>query len=109
MLNRRIFETIGVRYSDLSKMQAIVADVHALLSKHEDIDENRILIVNFDAFNASSVDFFIYTFTKTINWVEYHSVKQKILLEIADIVAGHGAEIAFPTSTIHLETVQPES
>ena len=109
MLNRRIFETIGVRYSDLSKMQAIVADVHALLSKHEDIDQNRTLIVNFDAFNASSVDFFIYTFTKTINWVEYHSVKQKILLEIADIVAGHGAEIAFPTSTIHLETVQPES
>ena len=90
-------------------MQAIVADVHALLSKHEDIDQDKILIVNFDAFNASSVDFFIYTFTKTINWVEYHGVKQKILLEIADIIAGHGAEIAFPTSTIHLETVQPES
>jgi MscS family membrane protein len=109
MLNRRIFETIGVRYSDLSKMQSIVADVHALLSKHEDVDQNKTLIVNFDAFNASSVDFFIYTFTKTINWVEYHGVKQKILLEIADIIAGHGAEIAFPTSTIHLETVQPES
>ena len=108
MLNRRIFETIGVRYSDLSKMQAIVADVHALLSKHEDIDQAKTLIVNFDAFNASSVDFFIYTFTKTVNWVEYHGVKQKILLEIADIIAGYGAEIAFPTSTIHLEKVQPE-
>jgi MscS family membrane protein len=35
-------------------------------------------------------------------------VKQKILLEIADIIAGYGAEIAFPTSTIHLEKVQPE-
>ena len=109
MLNRRIFETIGIRYNDLGKMKAIVADVYALLADHEDIDQSKTLIVNFDAFNASSLDFFVYTFTKTINWVEYHGVKQKILLESADIIAGHGAEIAFPTSTIHLETVQPES
>jgi len=60
------------------------------------------LIVNFDAFAASSADFFIYTFTKTTKWALYHQVKQDVLLKVSDIIAGHNAEIAFPTSTLHM-------
>lgn len=64
------------------------------------------MIVNFNQFAASSLDFFVYTFTKTTNWIEYHQVKQDVLLKISDIIARHEAEIAFPTSTVHLpETV----
>ncbi|MGD9660720.1 MAG: hypothetical protein AB7U63_05550, partial [Porticoccaceae bacterium] len=48
----------------------------------------------------------IYTFTKTTNWVEYHHIKQDVLLKIAAIISAHGAEIAFPTSTIHLANSQ---
>ncbi len=107
MLNRRIFETIGLRYCDISKMERIVAEVSALLRNHPEIDPDRTLIVNFDSFNASSVDFFVYTFTKTVNWVEFHAVKQRVLLEIAEIIERHGAEIAFPTSTVHLESTKP--
>lgn len=107
MLNRRIFETIGLRYCDISKMERIVAEVSALLRNHPEIDPDRTLIVNFDSFNASSVDFFVYTFTKTVNWVEFHAVKQRVLLEIAEIIERHGAEIAFPTSTVHLENTKP--
>jgi MscS family membrane protein len=107
MLNRRIFETIGLRYCDISKMERIVAEVSALLRHHPEIDPDRTLIVNFDCFNASSVDFFVYTFTKTVNWVEFHAVKQRVLLEIAEIIERHGAEIAFPTSTVHLESTKP--
>jgi len=58
--------------------------------------------VNFDSFGASSLDFFIYTFTKTTDWIEYHHVKQKVLVAVIDIIEGQGAEFAFPTSTIHL-------
>lgn len=108
MLNRRIFETVGIRYGDISKMSDIVSEVKTMLLEHADIDKERTLIVNFNSFSASSVDFFVYTFTKTTNWVEFHEIKQDVLLKISRIVEGHGAEIAFPTSTVHVETIQFE-
>lgn len=102
MSNRRIKETIGIRYADIGVMAAIVADVKAMLMTHEAIDTTKTLIVNFNTFNASSIDFFIYTFTRTVIWDEFHAVKQDVLLKIADIIAKHGAEIAFPTQTLHI-------
>lgn len=102
MRNRRIYETIGVRYCDVGKMQAIVDEVRAMLASHPDIAPERTLIVNFNAFAASSMDFFVYTFTKTTDWVAFHGIKERILLEIVRIIESHGAEFAFPTSTIHI-------
>ena len=104
MKNRRIFETFGIRYDDLPHMRSVVADVHAMLAAHEDIAKDRTLMVNFVTFGASSLDFFVYTFTKTTDWATFHQVKQDVLLRIADIVAAHGAEFAFPTQTLHVHT-----
>ena len=102
MRNRRIYETIGVRYCDAGKMQVIVDEVRAMLASHPDIAPDRTLIVNFNAFAASSMDFFVYTFTRTTDWVAFHGVKERILLEIVSIIESHGAEFAFPTSTVHI-------
>ncbi len=107
MSHRRIKETIGIRYQDIGKMSAIVADVKKMLAEHPEIDETQTLIVNFNAFADSSLNFFIYTFTKTVAWVHFHAVKQDILLRIADIIASHGAEIAFPTHTLHIDRLPP--
>lgn len=110
MQNRRIYETIGVRYDDAAKVKSIVDDVRRMLIDDDDIEtDERTLIVNFNAFNSSSLDFFVYTFTKTTNWVEFHQIKERVMLKIMDIIDGHGAEIAYPTSTIHLaSTPEPE-
>ena len=102
MRNRRIYETIGIRYDDVARMGAIVGDVEAMLRAHADIDADKFLMVNFDAFAPSSLDFFVYCYTRTTDWAQYHQVKQDVLLRIAEIIASHGAEIAFPTSTVHL-------
>jgi MscS family membrane protein len=102
MTHRRIKETIGIRYDDVEKMDAITAEVREMLIKHPDIDESQTLMVNCNAFAPSSVDFFIYTFTRTTVWTEYHVIKQDVLLKIAGIIAAHGAEMAFPTSTLYL-------
>ncbi|MGB5440012.1 MAG: hypothetical protein WBN57_07730 [Gammaproteobacteria bacterium] len=45
---------------------------------------------------------FVYTFTRTTVWTRYHETKQDVLLKISDIVAAHGAGIAYPTSTLHM-------
>ena len=102
MTNRRIYETIGIRYADVGQMASIVDDIKAMLQQHEDIDSDQTLIVNFLAFNASSLDIMVYTFTKTTQWVPFHEVKQDVLLKISDIIEGYGAEVAFPTRTLHL-------
>jgi MscS family membrane protein len=108
MLNRRIYETIGIRYQDGRLMHQVIEDVRTMLENHEDIDHDQTLIVNFNAFGASSLDFFVYTFTKTTNWVEFHKVKQDVLLKILEIVHNVGADCAFPTRTLHLDSL-PES
>lgn len=102
MLNRRIYENIGIRYDDAAKMHAIVNDVREMLRTHEDIDSQQTLIVNFNSYDASSLTFMVYCFTRTVQWVEYHQVKEKILLRILDIITSHGAECAFPTTTLHV-------
>lgn len=108
MTNRRIYEIVGVRYDDIAVVKPIVDDIKAMLREHADIDNDQTLIVNFNTFGPSSLDILIYTFTRTIVWVEYHQVKQDVLLKIAEIIAKHNAEIAFPTSTIHLAGGLPE-
>jgi len=103
MTNRRIKEVIGIRYDDIAQIPAIVDEVEALLKAHKDIDQSESLRVYFNYFNASSLDFNVYAFTKTTSKDEYQRVKQQILLDVADIIAKHKAEIAYPTQTLHIQ------
>jgi MscS family membrane protein len=105
MTNRRIYETVGIRYEDSEKMDGIVNDVKQMLLSHPEIDTSATLIVNFVSFSASSIDFFVYTFTKTTEWVRFHEIKQDVLLKIMAVIDQHGAEMAFPTSTLHVESM----
>lgn len=106
MSHRRIYETIGLRYDDVDQLKVIIDDVREMLQSHPEIDTTQTLMVNFNEFASSSLDFFIYTFTKTTNWAKYHEVKQDVLLKISDIIAHHHAEMAFPTSTVHLNKLE---
>ena len=106
MYNRRIYEVIGVRYDDIAAVKTIVDGIREMLQSDADIEsESRSLMVNFVAFNASSLDIMVYAFTKTTNWAEYNNIKERILLAIYDIIDAQGAEIAFPTSTVHLASM----
>ena len=102
MSNREIYEVIGIRYDDADKMEAIVGDVKAMLDGHPEIEHEKICMVAFNTFAASSLDFFIYCYTKTTKWAFFHDVKQDVLLRTLAIVHAHGADVAFPTSTVHL-------
>ena len=104
MTHRRISETFGLRYSDMEQVKAITDEVREMLNGHPEIDGEQTLMVHLNAFSESSIDFFIYCMTHTVNWQKFHEVKQDILLQIGDIVRRHGAAIAFPTRTLDLET-----
>ena len=102
MSHRRIKETIGVRYDDIAVLPKILEETKTMLKDHKEIDHDQIIMVNFDNFGASSLDFFVYAYTVTTQWAKYHEVKQDVLFKIAGIIEKHGAEIAFPTSTVHV-------
>ena len=78
----------------------------ALLQQHPEIDTTQTLMVNVNAFGASSLDFFIYCFTKTVNWQHFHVVKQDVLVKILAIVDKHGADVAYPTQVISLQQAE---
>ena len=101
MKNRRIYEYMGLRYEDIGKMPAVLADIRAMLNARPDIDKGKMLMVNFDRYGDSTIDFFVYAFTTTTGWGEFHRIKEEVLLEIAAIVENRGAEFAFPTRTVH--------
>lgn len=109
MFSRRIRETIGIRYQDASLMGEITKQVKHMLQTHPDINQDLTLMVNFDVFNSSSLDFFIYTFTRTTDWAEYHKIKQDVLIKILDIIEGLGAECAFPSRTLYVDSFPHEA
>ncbi|MFA7521579.1 MAG: mechanosensitive ion channel family protein [Halothiobacillaceae bacterium] len=109
MTHRRIYEHIGIRYNDIKVMDTITREVETMLREHSDIADDQTMIVKFNAFSASSVDFMLYTFTRTVNWIEFHRVKQDVLLKVVDIITSHGAELAFPTRTLYLKDESAET
>ncbi|MBI5430748.1 MAG: mechanosensitive ion channel family protein [Nitrosomonadales bacterium] len=102
MSHRRIRETIGLRYDDLDKTVAIVEEVRSMLEAHPEIDTEQAVVVAFDQFADSSLNFVIQAFIKTTDLARFHAVKQDILLAVSHIIVRHGAEFAFPTRTLHL-------
>jgi len=97
MTHRRINETIGLCYSDIGKVSVIVEDIRAMLRARPEIDQNQSVVVNFDKFNDFSLDIVVRALSHVTSGVEFQQLKQDILLQIAEIIARHGAEVAFPT------------
>ncbi len=103
MTNRRINEIIGLRYSDIGVIEAIVADIKTMLAANPEIDPAERLSVTFDRFADSALNIAINTFTLPMEKERYLEIKQEILLKVAAIITQHGAEIAFPTQTLYIE------
>lgn len=103
MTNRRIYETVGIRYDDSSAIDRIVEQVTNYLKAHDGIDQEQTLMVSFTTFAPSSLDFFVYCFTKTQSGPIFYKIKQEIMLQILQIIEDNGAECAFPTTTIHMQ------
>ena len=103
MSHRRIHECIGLRYQDISKIGNIIKDVREMINKHSDIDTSQSILVAFNSFNSSSIDFFIRAYTNPVEWEAFHLIKEDILFKIHEIISEHNADIAFPSRTVYVE------
>lgn len=107
--NRRISQTIGIRYDDAGSLPKIIEDVEQMLVAHPGVDEKDTLVVKFTNFGASSLDFMVYAMMHETDWARAKAVRHDVLLKIIDIVLDNGAEFAFPTRTLHMINEQPEA
>ncbi|MFW5815749.1 MAG: mechanosensitive ion channel family protein [Wenzhouxiangella sp.] len=106
MSHRRIFEHIGLRYQDQHVIRPVIDDIRTMIENHEDLDATQTTMVHFNVYGPHSLDIMVYCFTKTTVWTTYHGVREDVLLKIGEIIASHGAEIAFPTRTVKLEQAE---
>ena len=101
MYNRRIRANISLRYEDLGKIDGVTKEVRKLLQQHPDIDQSQTILVNFNEWDASSINMMVYCFTKTTVWKEWLDIQQSIFLDIAGIVQQSGADFAFDCTTLY--------
>lgn len=101
MTNRRIMETVHVRYRDIDKIPAIVAEANEMLDRHPGI-EHDFFILRFDSCGDFALKVLLYAFTVSTDYTDYMCVKEDILLKIAAIVRKHDAELAIPVSNVYM-------
>ncbi len=108
MKKRRIKTTIGLTYdTGPEKMAEAVKMIRELIKSDPNIRDDFYL-VNFDSFGAYSLDIFIYCFTVTTDWTEFLNAKQEFLLNIMSGIHDLGLNFAFPTQSLHLESLPGE-
>lgn len=133
-VGRQIKMDIGITYD--SKKEDIrrgIQEIEEMLLKHPDIspasakfNKKRVsggrlvavgdeyglkntTFVKLKAFGDFAIIFEIYTFSKTVNWMEWLNVKEDIMFRIMDILENNNLEFAFPTNTVYLKKDQKDS
>ncbi len=109
MTNRRIYWKIGVVYGTSVDQLKIIRDgIMDYLQNSDEIEQPPKVaqFVRVDASNDSSIDFMIYTFTKTTDWGEWLRVKEEFAFFIKELVEEKaGTSFAFPSTSLYIESM----
>jgi MscS family membrane protein len=107
MPKRRVKMNVGVTYSTSpEQMEELVTRIRDLLLNDDGVDQD-FMLVRFIDFGASSLDVFLYYFTKSIKWDEHLAVRERVNLKIMRVIREMGLSIAFPTRSIYVESLPP--
>lgn len=102
MSHRQINVMIGVRYDDANVVAPIVKAIEDMLRQNSGIDRSQTILVSLMELAPSSLNININCFTKITESIKFRPLLQEIYLKIIAIIAAHGAECAFPTTTVHI-------
>jgi|TARA_B100000242_G_scaffold108582_1_gene75540 MscS family membrane protein len=104
--NRRISWVIGLEYRTTSEqLNNIKKEILNYIKSDKDFktSDDVLLSVKIDQFAASSIDIKLICFTKTSNFKEWLNIKDKLAIEIKNIVERNKASFAFPSTSIYVE------
>lgn len=102
---RRIKLFLGLTYATKpSQMQAFVEGLRAIVAAHPDTRKDRYEI-HFNGFGAYSLDVLFYVFVKVDSWSDELRARHELLLSALELADRLGVEFAFPTRTLHLDSM----
>ncbi|MDC0417865.1 mechanosensitive ion channel family protein [Candidatus Pelagibacter sp.] len=102
--NWRIRWTITLQYNTtVDQLKKIRNDIEAYINKNEDFNQSLGVAVRIEKFSDSSIDLLVRCFTKSGSWNDWLEVKEKLAIEIKQIVEGNKASFAFPSQSIYIE------
>jgi MscS family membrane protein len=102
--NWRIRWTITLQYNTtVDQLKNIRDDIEAYINKSEDFNQSLGVAVRIEKFSDSSIDLLVRCFTKSGSWNDWLEVKEKLAIEIKQIVEGNKASFAFPSQSIYIE------
>ena len=104
--NRRISWVIGLEYRTTSEqLNNIKKEILNFIKGDKDFktSDDVLLSVKIDQFAASSIDIKLICFTETSHYKEWLNVKDKLAIEIKNIVERNKASFAFPSTSIYVE------
>ena len=87
----------------VDQLKTIRNEIETYINNNEDFDINVGVAVRIDKFSDSSIDMYVRCFTKTNSWNEMLLVKEKLAIEIKQIVENNKAAFAFPSQSIYVE------
>lgn len=106
---RRLEMTLGIEYgSTPQQVLSVVQAIREMLQGHELVERDSV-VVQFVAFNESSLDIMIICFVNTPDWADFQAAKQDINLKIMGLLAERGVPIAFPSLTVFLQPTEAQA
>ena len=95
---------INLQYdTTVHQLKTIRDQIEDYIKKNEDYKPELGYAVRVDKFSDSSIDMYIRCFTKTDDWDEWLAVKERLAIQIKQIVENNKASFAFPSQSIYVE------
>jgi len=96
--------TITLQYNTtIEQLKKIRDEIEKYVTTYKDFKTSLGHAVRVDKFSDSSIDMYIRCFTVTDDWDEWLAVKERLAIEIKQIVEKKNASFAFPSQSIYVE------
>ena len=87
----------------VEQLKKIRNEIEKYITTSKDYETSLGHAVRVDKFSDSSIDMYIRCFTVTDDWDEWLKVKERLAIEIKQIVEQNNASFAFPSQSIYVE------
>jgi len=102
--NWRIDWAITLQYdTTVDQLKKIRNEIEDHIKKSDDFDKAVGIAVRVEKFSDSSIDMRVRCFTASNSFATWLEVKEKLAIEIKQIVEGNSAAFAFPSQSIYIE------
>jgi len=102
--NWRIRWSITLQYNTtVDQLKKVREEIEKYINESEDFNINLGVAVRIEKFSDSSIDLLVRCFTASDSWTNWLEVKERLAIEIKQIVENNGASFAFPSQSIYVE------